>query len=113
YSRFSSGNRSTGALGGVRLPLRQGAGLNFESRIRCRTQTHLRRLRAALLLQAWLHHRTESTQLSLKDNVEPDSQSWGIVGGGMLGMTLGLRPAQPGSLVSFIEYASQLGSLSI
>jgi len=44
--------------------------------------------------------------------VEPDSQSWGIVGGGMLGMTLALRLAQRGHLVTLFEGAGQLGGLA-
>ena len=44
--------------------------------------------------------------------MEPDSQSWGIVGGGMLGMTLALRLAQRGHLVTLFEGAGQLGGLA-
>jgi len=42
----------------------------------------------------------------------PDSQSWGIVGGGMLGMTLALRLAQRGHRVTLLEGAAQLGGLA-
>ena len=42
----------------------------------------------------------------------PDSQSWGIVGGGMLGMTLALRLAQRGHRVTLFEGAAQLGGLA-
>ena len=37
---------------------------------------------------------------------------WGIVGGGMLGMTLALRLAQQGKRVTLIEAALQVGGLA-
>jgi protoporphyrinogen oxidase len=40
------------------------------------------------------------------------SQSWGIVGGGILGMTLALRLAQRGQQVTLFEGANQLGGLA-
>jgi protoporphyrinogen oxidase len=40
------------------------------------------------------------------------SQSWGIVGGGVLGMTLALRLAQRGQQVTLFEGAQQLGGLA-
>jgi protoporphyrinogen oxidase len=40
------------------------------------------------------------------------SQSWGIVGGGILGMTLALRLAQRGHSVTLFEGADQLGGLA-
>ena len=42
----------------------------------------------------------------------PNSQSWGIVGGGILGMTLALRLAKHGQCVTLFEGASQLGGLA-
>src|SRR5437667_8361017 len=42
----------------------------------------------------------------------PNSQSWGIVGGGILGMTLALRLAKHGPCVTLFEGASQLGGLA-
>ena len=42
----------------------------------------------------------------------PNSQSWGIVGGGILGMTLALRLAIHGQCVTLFEGASQLGGLA-
>jgi protoporphyrinogen oxidase len=41
-----------------------------------------------------------------------NSQSWGIVGGGLLGMTLALRLAQQGQAVTLFEGASELGGLA-
>lgn len=41
-----------------------------------------------------------------------NSQSWGIVGGGILGMTLALRLAQRGKRVTLFEGAPQLGGLA-
>jgi protoporphyrinogen oxidase len=41
-----------------------------------------------------------------------NSQSWGIVGGGMLGMTLALRLAQHGQSVTLFEGAGGLGGLA-
>jgi protoporphyrinogen oxidase len=41
-----------------------------------------------------------------------ESQSWGIVGGGILGMTLALRLAQRGQRVTLFEGASHLGGLA-
>src|SRR5262249_30349454 len=41
-----------------------------------------------------------------------NSQSWGIVGGGMLGMTLALRLAQHGHPVTLFEGAAELGGLA-
>ena len=40
------------------------------------------------------------------------AKHWGIVGGGMLGMTLALRLAQQGKRVTLIEAAPQLGGLA-
>ncbi len=40
------------------------------------------------------------------------SQSWGILGGGILGMTLALRLAQQGQRVTLFEGAGQLGGLA-
>ena len=37
---------------------------------------------------------------------------WGIVGGGMLGMTLALRLAQRGCRVTLLEAADHLGGLA-
>ena len=42
----------------------------------------------------------------------PQPQSWGIVGGGILGMTLGLRLAQQGQKVTLYEAAPELGGLA-
>ncbi len=42
----------------------------------------------------------------------PNSRTWGIVGGGILGMTLALRLAQRGQRVTLFEGASQLGGLA-
>jgi protoporphyrinogen oxidase len=41
-----------------------------------------------------------------------DRQRWGVVGGGMLGMTLALRLAQQGHDVTLFEGADQLGGLA-
>lgn len=49
------------------------------------------------------------------DGVAPDGGSrrtWGIVGGGMLGMTLALRLAQRGHSVTIFERADELGGLA-
>lgn len=42
----------------------------------------------------------------------PRKQSWGIVGGGILGMTLALRLAQQGQKVTLFESAPELGGLA-
>ena len=42
----------------------------------------------------------------------PQPQSWGIVGGGILGMTLALRLAQQGQKVTLYESAPELGGLA-
>jgi protoporphyrinogen oxidase len=42
----------------------------------------------------------------------PKAQSWGIIGGGMLGMTLALRLAQQGERVTLFEAAPNLGGLA-
>lgn len=42
----------------------------------------------------------------------PQKQSWAIVGGGMLGMTLAYRLAQAGQQVTLIEAAPELGGLA-
>lgn len=42
----------------------------------------------------------------------PNSQSWGIVGGGVLGMTLALRLSQQGQRVTLLEGANELGGLA-
>ncbi len=41
-----------------------------------------------------------------------ESSHWGIVGGGMLGMTLALRLAEQGKRVTLIEAAPQVGGLA-
>ena len=41
-----------------------------------------------------------------------NSQSWGIIGGGILGMTLALRLAQHGQCVTLFEGAEELGGLA-
>jgi protoporphyrinogen oxidase len=41
-----------------------------------------------------------------------NSQSWGIIGGGMLGMVLALRLAQRGQRVTLLEGANELGGLA-
>lgn len=52
--------------------------------------------------------------MSSADSVESPRQGrrWGIVGGGMLGMTLAHRLAQQGKRVTLIEAAPQLGGLA-
>ena len=40
------------------------------------------------------------------------SKSWGIIGGGILGMTLALRLAQKGFEVTIFESSSKLGGLT-
>jgi len=39
-------------------------------------------------------------------------KSWGIIGGGMLGMTLALRLRQAGHQVTLLESAAQVGGLA-
>ncbi|NQV26859.1 MAG: FAD-dependent oxidoreductase, partial [Rhodopirellula sp.] len=41
-----------------------------------------------------------------------ESQRWGIVGGGVLGMTMAHRLAQAGHDVTLLESASHLGGLA-
>jgi protoporphyrinogen oxidase len=41
-----------------------------------------------------------------------DSKSWGIIGGGILGMTLALRLAQKGHKVTIMESSTRLGGLA-
>ncbi|MEO5893865.1 MAG: NAD(P)/FAD-dependent oxidoreductase [Ferruginibacter sp.] len=41
-----------------------------------------------------------------------DKQTWGIIGGGMLGMTLALRLAQEGQKVTIFESAEKVGGLT-
>ncbi|MEO6682743.1 MAG: FAD-dependent oxidoreductase, partial [Ginsengibacter sp.] len=42
---------------------------------------------------------------------ESESKSWGIVGGGIMGMTLALRLAQEGHQVTIYEAGPELGGL--
>jgi protoporphyrinogen oxidase len=41
-----------------------------------------------------------------------ENKSWGIIGGGMMGMTLALRLAQRGDKVTILEFAPKLGGLT-
>jgi len=45
-------------------------------------------------------------------NMKSSDQSWGIVGGGILGLTLALRLAQRGKQVTLVEAAPYLGGLA-
>jgi protoporphyrinogen oxidase len=42
----------------------------------------------------------------------PEKKTWGIIGGGMLGMTLALRLAQEGHEVTIYESAEKVGGLA-
>ncbi|MBN1466105.1 FAD-dependent oxidoreductase, partial [candidate division KSB1 bacterium] len=48
----------------------------------------------------------------LKNSLRSKTESWGIVGGGLLGMTLAHRLAQQGRRVTLLEAEAQLGGLA-
>jgi phytoene dehydrogenase-like protein len=43
---------------------------------------------------------------------ESEGQTWGVIGGGILGMTLALRLQQQGARVTLFEGADHLGGLA-
>ena len=42
----------------------------------------------------------------------PEQKTWGIIGGGMFGMTLALRLSQQGHKVTIYESADKVGGLA-
>ena len=74
----------------------------------------LRGVRPALRGEAWSGDGIERGGLNLTggDDEMAGSESWGIVGGGILGMTLAHRLAQQGKDVTLFEAADHLGGLA-